>query len=274
MLLQWQSKQCTRPADLVVLPTINSSSQPVLTTFPITIGESNPQSFLKRHRSETDVDGEDSINSQRKKRRLRFDLVTSRLSKPYATPATHIIIRKGRRPGPWTKPRISARSPLRRAAILNAVKVKRTSAKNFGPKEAKLLTGLKPQKEPDLMEFDLITQGIRTPKGSMPNEDLPKHHSPPSPSPWGPSNYEALDEDDDRFDVDDAEGIDDEETVYSDFNDLDGADADIDDYDTHCHFGGEEEQCAPWTPETIHHPADAKTGIDQQLGTLSAPCAS
>ena len=273
MLLEWHSKQCNRLRDHNIPSTITPSPEPLPITFPLTIRETNSQSFLKRYRSEADVDGDDSIDAQRKKRRLRFDLVTSRLSQPYATPTTHIITRKGRRPGPWVKPRSTVRSPLRRAAILNAIRKKRTPAKNFGPKEADLLTGLNPQKESAHTEVDLITQGVRTPRGPMPNEYSPQQHLLPSPSPLGPSNYDALDEDDDPFE-DDAEGTEDGDTVYSNFNDLDGADTDIDDYDTPCSFGGDEDDFDSWSPETVRQPANVTAGLEQQVETLSASCAS
>lgn len=44
----------------------------------------------KRLRARNDVDGEDSGSIQKKKRRLRLDLITSRLSRPYAVPTTNI----------------------------------------------------------------------------------------------------------------------------------------------------------------------------------------
>ncbi|KAL8996359.1 MAG: hypothetical protein Q9188_006590 [Gyalolechia gomerana] len=274
MLIDWQPKQRTRLADRDLPPPVNSTPPSIPSTFPLTFRESNSQSPLKRHRSETDVDGEGSVDLQKKKRRLRLDLVTSRLSQPYATPTTHIISRKSRRPGAWTSPRISIRSPLRRAAILNAIRIKRMPAKPFGPREVDLLTGLKFQKESDHTEVDLITHGVRTPQGSVPNEDSPQQPPPPLLSPLGPSNYEALDEYDDPYDVDEEESIGDEDSVYSNFNDLDGEDADIEDYDTPYQFGGEEEPYRPWTPEVISQPTDLKTGISQQVETLQASCAS
>ncbi|KAL8935311.1 MAG: hypothetical protein Q9211_004761 [Gyalolechia sp. 1 TL-2023] len=268
MLIDRHPKQRTRLADRHRPPPSTSS------TFPLAIRESNSQSPLKRHRSETDVDGEGSVDLQKKKRRLRLDLVTSRLSQPYATPATHIISRKSRRPGTWTSPRISVRSPLRRAAILNAIRIKRMPAKQFGPREFELLTGLKSPKESDRTEVDSITHGVRTPRGSMPNEDSRQQLPPPLPSPLGPSNYEALDEYDEPYEDDEEESIGDEDSVYSNFNDLDGTDAHLDDYDTPYPFGGEEEPYRPWTPEAISRPHGLKTGISQQIQTLQEPCTS
>ncbi|KAL8938462.1 MAG: hypothetical protein Q9216_003890 [Gyalolechia sp. 2 TL-2023] len=273
MLIDWHPKQRTRLPDRHLPVTVNSTPPSIQVTFPLTIREPHSQPLLKRHRSETDVDGEGSIDLQKKKRRLRLDLVTSRLSQPYATPTTHIISRKSRRPGAWTSPRIPGRSPLRRAAILNAIRLKRMPAKQFGPKEVDLLTGLEYQKESDRTELDLVTHGIRTPQGSMPSEHPPQQPLPPLPSPLGPSNYEALDEYDDPYEEDEEESMGDEDSVYSNFNDLDGADADIEDYDTPYPFGGEEEPCRPWTPEVMSQPAELKTGISHQIGTLQEPFA-
>ncbi|KAL8826929.1 MAG: hypothetical protein Q9170_007213 [Blastenia crenularia] len=274
MLVEWQLQRCSRLTDRVTQSTLISTPQPIPTIFPLAIRESIPQSFLKRPRSETDVDGEDSVDLQKKKRRLRLDLVTSRLSQPYATPTTHIISRKSRRPGPWKTLKSPLRSPLRRAAILNAIRVKRKTAKNFGPKEVNLLTGLETPKEPAHTEVDLMTQGIRSPRGLGNDEGSPQPHFPASPSPLGPSNYDALDEEDDPFEEDNGEGIDDGDSVYSNFNDLDDQDSDIEDYSTPCFFGGDEEPFEPWSPEVIPQSADVKIKSTQQVRTLPAPCAS
>lgn len=148
------------------------------------------------------------------------------------------------------------------------------SAKPFGPKEVDLLTGLQSQKELVQTEFDLTTQGVRTPRGPTPKEDSPQHTLSPLPSPLGPSNYEALDECDDPYEEDDEETISDEDSVYSNFNNLDSADTDIEDYDAPYPFGGEEEPCRPWTPEIISQSTDSESGISKRMETLQTPCAS
>ncbi|KAI4142600.1 MAG: hypothetical protein L6R39_004880 [Caloplaca ligustica] len=276
MLVEWQPGQCTSLTDHLVTPTPIPSPRIPPDTFPLAIRESTSQSILKRHRVETDVEGEDSVVSQRKKRRLRLVLVTSRLSQPYATPPTHIISRRYPRPGQWAKPKTRVRSPLRRAAILNAIRVKRAPTKNFGPRETDLLTGLKAQKETDHTEIDLITQGVRTPRGPMPNGCSPPQFHPPSPSPLGsPNYYDALDEDDDPFEEDDdGEDTDESESVYSNLNDLDGEDSEVEDYDTHSPFSREEEDCRPWVPETINGSEDFKAKMDRLTDSLPASCAS
>ncbi|KAL8908153.1 MAG: hypothetical protein Q9207_000976 [Kuettlingeria erythrocarpa] len=275
MLVEWQPSQRTSLPHRLVHSAATASTQIPPASLPLTIREaSSPPSILKRHRVETDVDGEDSVEPK-KKRRLRLDLVTSRLSQPYATPTTHIISRKFRRPGPWTKPQNRVRSPLRRAAILNAIRIRRAPAKNFGPRETNLLTGLKPQKELDHTEVDLVSQGVRTPRGPMPNGCSPQQYLPPPPSPLGPSNYyDALDEDDDPFEENESENSDDAETVYSNFNNIGGTDLDVEDYDTHSPFSGEEENCQPWIPSPFIDSLDLIGGTEQHLMSLTAPCSS
>lgn len=80
---------------------------------------------LKRARPQQDIDGEERACVQRKKRRLSLDLVTSRLSRPYATPTTHIRGTKAWRAGAWARQRFAGGRLLRKAAILNFVAMKR-----------------------------------------------------------------------------------------------------------------------------------------------------
>lgn len=84
--------------------------------------------LLKRSRSREDVDGEETDQKQRKKRRLRHYPTSSWLSKPYATPATHVTSRKKLRPGVWTRQKVSGQYLLRKAAILNSFSKKRRKA--------------------------------------------------------------------------------------------------------------------------------------------------
>ncbi|KAL8680406.1 MAG: hypothetical protein Q9186_003435 [Xanthomendoza sp. 1 TL-2023] len=259
MIVQWQSHHSPNLANNIVPPDGKSPSQVTPSTLSLAFRTPNLPTTLKRCRSQTDVEGENSIDVQRKKRRLRIDLVTSRLSQPYATPATHIIsIRRAQRLGPWARPRFRVRSPLRRAAILNAIRIREMTAKHLGHKEVNLLTGLRSEQESDHTEINLVTKGIRTPRDPSPHGSPPEHHTPPMPSPLGPSNYDAFDEEEEDFDEGDT-GTDDEgDSVYSNFNDLDCSDPNIEDYDTLCPFGGViEEYDRPWKFD--------KTGDDGQV---------
>ncbi|SPO03106.1 uncharacterized protein DNG_05788 [Cephalotrichum gorgonifer] len=53
-----------------------------------------PKTSVKRPRSAADVDGPNTAALSSKKRRLRLELITSRLSQPFSLPATHILNRE------------------------------------------------------------------------------------------------------------------------------------------------------------------------------------
>ncbi|KAH7140897.1 hypothetical protein EDB81DRAFT_67076 [Dactylonectria macrodidyma] len=77
-------------------------SLPDDSTQPFTIRASpffTPYRGVKRRRCLSDVDGFDTARMSSKKRRLRVDLITSRLSQPYSQPATHILNREGQESG-------------------------------------------------------------------------------------------------------------------------------------------------------------------------------
>ena len=133
MLLEWPRIGSSRPLSdkaassqqrfgiSTVYPSSSSSSSPIVrapsSTHTAIIA---PQKCLKRSRLQ-----EDGEQLQRKKRRLRLNLVTSRLSKPYATPTTHIVGRTHSRVGVWARQRLSGGKLLRKAAILNSIAMKR-----------------------------------------------------------------------------------------------------------------------------------------------------
>ncbi|MCJ1308943.1 hypothetical protein MMC25_002598 [Agyrium rufum] len=90
---------------------------------------SNSLTSSKRSRSAFDVDDLCIPAFPRKKRRLRLDLITSRLSQPYATPSTHIPSPYSTlRPALWrVRNRVTIernRPLLRKAAILNSLRLK------------------------------------------------------------------------------------------------------------------------------------------------------
>jgi hypothetical protein len=90
----------TTPAKSAVSPAAASSVHQAterleILTFPIKSLPPPPRQNLKRRRPVTDVDGFDTASLACKKRRLRRDLVTSRLSHPFSFPATHILNREG-----------------------------------------------------------------------------------------------------------------------------------------------------------------------------------
>ncbi|KFY61516.1 hypothetical protein V496_04976 [Pseudogymnoascus sp. VKM F-4515 (FW-2607)] len=142
---------------------------------------------FKRRRPLWDVDG--SPHPTKKKRRLRLGLVTSRLSRPYSSPASNIADRGVARVGSatWPLPRRPEKNELRKAAIMNSVRrrlsvLKAAQAKQSPPASA-------PQKRTHsqlvsaLALRDIVAPMART-------HEVP---SPLPPSPLGLSNYDALD---------------------------------------------------------------------------------
>lgn len=104
---------------------IQSSSSP---TSPMSPESDAHCPLRKRSRVVADVDSDNSGTRQRKKRRLRRDLITSRLSRPYASPSTHIVSRNAVKLGVWTGRRHIGRNVYRKAAILNSIRRDRGNA--------------------------------------------------------------------------------------------------------------------------------------------------
>lgn len=89
---------------------------PIPSPSPPTVGS------WKRGRSVGDVDGEYS-SLHKKKRRLRLFLITSRLSPQFSHPATNIVDRGSSKIAVWAKQRALGRHILRKAAILNRIRL-------------------------------------------------------------------------------------------------------------------------------------------------------
>lgn len=85
----------------------------------------------KRSRPATDIDGEHSC-MQKKKRRLRLFLITSRLSPQFSHPATNIVDRGSSKIAVWAKQRSLGRNLLRKAAILNHIRHRNLCARASG----------------------------------------------------------------------------------------------------------------------------------------------
>ncbi|PGH05356.1 hypothetical protein AJ79_06825 [Helicocarpus griseus UAMH5409] len=231
--------------------------------------------YPKRPRSLTDVDGEGSVGLQKKKRRLRLVFVTSRLSRPFSAPPTHIVSRGSSKIAVWAKQKALGRNLLRKAAIMNRLRKHALSIRNSDPRR-----------------FDAVGQMIiffSRPNASLPattstsftqpstcsdnsaevsgrpstspfnsrNEHLPlpaeipyNPPSPPStprrqyiplpPSPLDLTNYDIFDKEDGFFDSDsDSESESHEgksSRVYSDFNILDPSEPVVDDHDAIASF--------------------------------------
>lgn len=96
-------------------PATTSHSPPSIFSHPIW-----PTTAEKRRRLPHDVDGPHTEHLSCKKRRLRRDLITSRLSRPYSMPATHIINREAAAAGDKRFMKLAA---VARSKKLNAVVV-------------------------------------------------------------------------------------------------------------------------------------------------------
>lgn len=75
----------------------------------------------KRSRAVADIDGEHSC-VQKKKRRLRLFLITSRLSPQFSHPASNIVDRGSSKIAVWAKKKALGRNLLPKAAILNGIR--------------------------------------------------------------------------------------------------------------------------------------------------------
>ncbi|KAH0547863.1 hypothetical protein GP486_008396 [Trichoglossum hirsutum] len=159
----------------------------------------------KRHRPLADVDGDTSGRVMKKKRRLRLRLITSRLSRPFSAPPTHIVDRGPSKIAVWVKQKKLGQNLLRKAAIMN--RIRKHMAEGRGVKAPTLIK-----------QYDTITPA-----------QLPRRpFIPLPPSPLGLSNYDVLDMEDELRNecCDDDEGP----LVYSDFNFLEPVEPDSSDF--------------------------------------------
>lgn len=194
-------------------------------------GRSDHQHPLKRARLRADVDGEESEHNQKKKRRLRLNLTTSRLSKPYATPATHISGRRAMRVGIWSRQKVVGRNLLQKAAVLNSMRMNKVVGRAAEQERSGSHNDL------DAVEHNHETRNYST-KLVPPTE----RYSSPFRS-VDSLNYDIEYEDDstDCEEDDESEG----DMIYSDFGVLDSNNETCDDNDLFFSFGSSEIEQAP-----------------------------
>ncbi|KAF2126530.1 hypothetical protein P153DRAFT_265271, partial [Dothidotthia symphoricarpi CBS 119687] len=175
----------------------------------------SPPGSLKRGRAAADIDGEHS-NLQKKKRRLRLFLITSRLSPQFSHPATNIVDRGSSKIAVWAKQKSLGRNLLRKAAILNRVRRGAVSAKEAQQGRGRVLVEQEREQEQLRLakltfkygSVDTYTHPVAGSSGycspneaysySMPRAQIPKRdYLPLGPSPLGLSNYDAFDMDED-----------------------------------------------------------------------------
>ncbi|EOA87195.1 uncharacterized protein SETTUDRAFT_57468, partial [Exserohilum turcica Et28A] len=96
-----------------------------------------PPASRKRRRAVADIDGEHSC-VQKKKRRLRRFLITSRLSPQFSHPASNIVDRGSSKIAVWAKQKALGRNWLPKAAILNGIRRRNILAKDAFALSARL----------------------------------------------------------------------------------------------------------------------------------------
>ncbi len=187
-----------------------------------------PRPRLKRARHRADVDGEGSENFQKKKRRLRLELITSRLSKPYATPPTHIISRSAALRIGISRQKVLGKNLLRKAACLNSIRIKRVSARETEQSQAEFAKMVSMYNNVYVTDADRRTDAGQKEQSSTTSASLPQQNAPSPPNQLDQADYDAFDfeEDSDEEEDDETDG---NGLVYSDFNSLSSDDDSSDD---------------------------------------------
>lgn len=124
-----------------------------------------PRPFLlesrKRGRAAADVDGEHSC-LQKKKRRLRLFLITSRLSPQFSHPATNIVDRGSSKIAVWAKQKNLGRNLLRKAAILNRIRRSAVAAREEVSRRRLLVEQEKEQRQLEMARLTFNYGAIDT----------------------------------------------------------------------------------------------------------------
>jgi len=186
---------------------------------------------------------EDIESLPRKKRRLRLDLITSKLSKPYASPATHISTQRTVRKGIWARQRLPGRILLRKAAILNSV-IRQRRIATEKPEESYVGLAV-PQITYDLSS--LIQQRDLANRSRRHSFASPRASVGIKVRPPDLSNYDVFDHEDDPVENENDET---ESLVYSDFNELGSETSDGDD-DEEYSFGSFETRAGMTADEGV-----------------------
>lgn len=158
-----------------------------------------PSTRLSPKRSRPVADVDDGDSSSKKKRRLRLYLITSRLSRPFSTPATHIVDPGTSKIAVWAKQRHLTQQVLRKAAIMNRVRRKTLERKDSG-----ISVGEDERREAreNVMKGVEVKDAVAAGLGPNAICHLQQQdwNSPTNDSPLGLSNYDALDDEDDWYD--------------------------------------------------------------------------
>jgi len=228
-------------------PTVSCSQTNARDHLPVTSHsvDTTFRNLLKRPRSLEDIAGEEG-HTQRKKRRLRLELVTSRLSRPYATPATHIIGTKAWRVGAWARQRFAGGKLLRKAAILNWISFKSKRGPLGAMKISECSTGRAASTYGHTYHWSSSDANCSRLHPSPGASRSPQRAFAPPATYQMQSDYDAFDHEDDI--VEENEEEDDEEEnnedssdeesqpIHSDFRQLESSDTDPDFFDTSWSF--------------------------------------
>ncbi|KAL2221775.1 hypothetical protein M432DRAFT_636448 [Thermoascus aurantiacus ATCC 26904] len=181
------------------------------------------------HEARNDVDGEGSAGTQKKKRRLRLILVTSRLSPPFSLPATYIASRGLSKIAVWAKQKAPGRSLLRKVAIMNRVRKRALQLKGFDPVGFEM-GHLHSLRQPTTIPRDAPSPSPATPRTQF----IPLPQSPSSLT-----DYDIFDDEHDYLpDSDNCDGEsgdrhnDREGLICCDFNVLEPSEPVVDDHDS------------------------------------------
>ncbi|KAI9678643.1 MAG: hypothetical protein M1817_005700 [Caeruleum heppii] len=189
-----------------------------------------PSRSCKRARPLSDVD-DDVSSIRKKKRRLRLLLITSRLSRPFSSPPTHIVDRGTSKIAVWAKQKALGRNLLRKQAIMNRIRQITAATRE---EERRRMERAR-QAFMYTLPFEMYSQKAPTNTWVSRQQSslvqIPRRqYLPLPPSPLGLSNYDALDLEDDWPDEEQDE--EDSSDVNSDFNILDPSESVLDDYDS------------------------------------------
>lgn len=197
-----------RTTDLNILIPMLDLTKPMISFMRLPLPETGlafpprprPSDSKKRGRAAADVDGEHSC-LQKKKRRLRLFLITSRLSPQFSHPATNIVDRGSSKIAVWVKQRAVGRNLLRKAAILNHVRRSAVAARDEVSRRRLLVEQEKEQQQLALARLafkygsiDTYTRPVHSPTEPVPlaatlhkaghiNTSVSPHSRSPSTSP-------------------------------------------------------------------------------------------
>ena len=140
----------------------------------------------------------------KKKRRLRLNLITSRLSKPFSSPASNVVDHGIKKVNVWKKgsgtvPAI-AKDNLRKVAIMNCVK-RQIDEMKMGAERRETEMMLPPPIETPVQTHAQLMCQMALRDISLVKPRTPETSPSLPPSPLGLSNYDALDFEDDDFGI-------------------------------------------------------------------------